>query len=226
MRRKSAIPIGAPIRLSRLGVPRLSKFNISKVRWRKLRTAWGQVIPEKRRQESNAATKDFLLLVPAEHSLRPLGESIEHIKRWKEGAEYFLAGLTEPGDATSIFYAQYFVQQEFPDLTLDDLHDMVMAYRGACVRATTEASSMAVPGTHRRTWDAWVRRVIDIFEEQGWRATAQKGYGKPSPFVSFFWELQRLIPKKYRRGSTKEALAKEIHLAQCSGPRRTPSSKE
>jgi hypothetical protein len=199
------------------------------VRWKKLETEWGHVIPERRRQEINAATKDFLLLVPAEHSLRPLGESIERIKLWKKGAEYLLAALTETGDAASIFYAQYLVQQEFPELTLDDFHDMVMAYRGACVRATTEATLMAVSGTHRRTWDAWVRKVIDIFEGQGWRPTARRddeGSTKPSPFVSFFWELQLLIPSKYRRGSTKEALAKEIHLAQRSGPRRTPSSKE
>ena len=223
-RLKPRLPVGG-IQPFKSGRPRLSKFHVSKVRWEKLETALdNRAIPEEARREINTAIKRFLLLAYAEHSKSPLSESIEHIKLWKRAAEDFLAALTAPGDAASIFYAQYFVQQEFSDLTLDELHDIVMAYRGACVRAMTEAASMAVPGPHRHAWDTLIKDLRKIFALHGWRPTARKDWvlntaRKPSRLVSFVGELQQLIPPKYRRGTqSSDALAGEIRLALRSAP--------
>ena len=41
----------------------------------------------------------------------------------------------EPGSTATIFYAEYLVQSEFPDAMLDELHDLLMSYLGACTRA-------------------------------------------------------------------------------------------
>jgi hypothetical protein len=204
-RLKPTLPIGR-IPLLKSGVPRLSKFNVSKVRWEKLETALDRAIPEEARREINTAIKRFLLLAYAEHSRSPLSESIERIKLWKRAAEDFLAALTASGDAALIFYAQYFVQQEFSDLTLDELHDTVMAYRGACVRTMTEAASMAVPGPHRHAWDTLIKDLRKIFGRHGWRPTARKDWvlntaSKPSRLVSFVDELQQLIPRNYGAGN-------------------------
>jgi hypothetical protein len=228
--RKSKIPFGT-ILLKKSGVPRLSKFNISKVRWKTFETAWGHVFPEKARQEINTAMKRALLLAKGEHSTPDLSESIERIRQWQKAADDFLAALKAPGNSTSIYYAEFFVQQEFAHITtLDDLHDIVMAFRGACVRAPDEATKMAVPGGPRRqASDTLIKDLATIFARHGWRPTARRDFEartKPSPFVSFVWELQKLMPSKYRRATTKEALAKEINLALSSGPERARRSKE
>ena len=58
-------------------------------------------------------------------------EAVKHIDRWTKAASNLLSAQTEPGSTASIFYAEYLVQNEFP-ITLDQFHDLLMSYLGAC----------------------------------------------------------------------------------------------
>jgi hypothetical protein len=100
------------------------------------------------------------------------------------------------------------------DVTFDEFHDHLMLFAGACGRALETAALIAVRGARRQAWDAWIRDLRKIWTQHRRRPTARQDDDadtKASPFVSFVWELQQLIPSEYRRGmSYKPTLAKEI----------------
>jgi hypothetical protein len=76
-----------------------SDFKVSDADWEKLQTAYGCVIPEEARWKIIAATRLMLSRAAAEHSARPLSESIEHIERLKEAANDLLTAFTAWGAA-------------------------------------------------------------------------------------------------------------------------------
>lgn len=214
-----------------------SGFKVSNADWEKLQAAYGREIPGKARGEIITATKRMLSRSIAEHSLRALSEGIKHITRLKKAANNLLAAFTASGlPSASIHLAEAAIDQELSDVTddttFDEFHDDLMLFAGACTRAPAKAALIAVHTGEAR--GAWIRDLTDICKENKWPTKARKDPDKnwkktPSPFVSFVYELQQLIPDEHRHGRTKQshdALAKEIKQAQNSGPEQTRRSKK
>jgi hypothetical protein len=222
---------------SPFGFTRPFDFKISDADWEKLQTAYGRKIPDKERGEIITATKRMLSQSAAEHSLRPLSEGIKHITRLKKATNKLLAAFTASGlPSTSIHFAEAAIDQELSDvtddITFDEFHDHLMLFAGACTRAPARAALVAVHTGEAR--NAWIKDLTDICHRNKWPTAARKDpdknkTGRPSPFVSFVYELQQLIPSEHRHGRSKQspdALAKEIKQAQNSGPERARRSKK
>jgi len=221
-----------------------SDFKVSVADWEKLQTAYGCVIAEDARPKIIAATRLMLSRAAAEHSARPLSESIDHIERLKEAANDLLTAFTAWGAAepepkpkrkkkhdaeqppkleraASIHLAEEAIEHELLPLPFDKFHDDLMHFVGACKRAPATLRSIAVPGPRRQAWDAWIRDLRDECDRCGMPIGVRKddeARTNPSLFVSFVWEFQQLIPPGYRRGSTKQALTQDIDRALSSGP--------
>jgi hypothetical protein len=208
----------------RIGFTDLSNFSLSKDDWKKLEKAYGRDIPERARDEIYTATKRMLWRSDAEHSRR-LSESIEYMARCKKKANDLLEVLTAKGP---LGYAKDCIQQEFYPLRLDKLHTYLMFLVGACQRAPTIATSLAIEVTTYQASDAWIWDLITICDRYKWPTGAAKDRpDNPSPFVALVWELQQLIPREYRRSKqSKRALAKTIgEVKRRFGPKRAQPKK-
>ena len=135
-----------------------SDFKVSNANWEKLQTAYGRKIPDKVRGEIVTATKRMLSRSAAEHSLRPLSETIKHITRLKKAANNLLAAWTASGlPSASIHFAEEAINQELADatddITFDEFHDHLMLFAGACTRAPDTAALVTVhTGEARNGW--------------------------------------------------------------------------
>jgi hypothetical protein len=193
--------------------------------WARCEIANGQPISREIREEIIAATNDFLRFASMETEAEDLNAAVERIGRYRKAAGALLNEQAEPGSTATIFYAEYLVQSEFPDATLDELHDLLMSYLGACTRAQSRAASKDEPEFRPGgSWDVWIRRLTAILTQHG-LLTANRhddeGRDRPSRFPLLVGELQNGFPSEYRRGTyTPKALESAIGRALSDRKRR------
>ncbi|MEH2524212.1 hypothetical protein V1288_002121 [Bradyrhizobium sp. AZCC 2176] len=204
------------------------KFEPNAVFWGRCETAYGRAISREIREEVVTATNNFLWIASMEAEAEDLNAAVERIGRYRKAAGALLNEQGEPGSTASIFYAEYLIQSEFPDTTLDQLHDLLMSYHGACARAQGRAASENEPEFRQgASWDTWIRNITAICKRHQLPIGSRKDDDKMrqhSPFVRLVYELQSGFDHRYLRGAhSRTAVAKAIGDARRSG-RKTAAS--
>ena len=172
------------------------------------------------------ATNDFLWFASIEPEAAEANGAAKRIGQWKKAARKLLGAQTEPGSTASIFYAEYLVQNEFP-ITLDQFHDLLMLYLGACTSAQSRAASKDEPEFRSGgSWDVWIRRLTAILKQHGLLTTVRHDVlyddeDRPSRFPLLVCELQKGFPAEYRRG-THSPKALESAIGRASSVRKRP----
>jgi hypothetical protein len=199
------------------------KFKPDAAFWKRCEAAYGQAISRELREEVITATNDFLWFASMETEAEDLNAAASRIGRYRKAVGGLLDEQAEPGSTASIFYAEYLIQSEFPDATLDQLHDLLMSFHGACTRAQSRAASKDGPEFRAGgSWDEWIRRLAAILEHHRLPNTVRHDdEGRPSRFPSLVRELQKGFPAQYRRG-TYTCKALESAIGRASSVRKRP----
>jgi hypothetical protein len=215
-----------PISFSGQAAP---KFKPYAAFWAQCDIAYGHAISREIREELVAATNKFLWFASMEAETEDLNAAVKRIGRYRTAAGALLNELAEPGSTASIFHADYLIQSEFPDATLDQLHDLVMSYYGACARAERLAASKNEPEFRQGdAWNGWIRRLTAILKQHGLPITVRHDdEGRPSRFLLLVRELQKGFPAQYRRGARSDkATDKALETAIGRTRRFTKAAKK
>jgi hypothetical protein len=221
-----------------VGFSRLADFRISAADREKIQKAFGPLIPDDVWHEIETETRRMLWLAEAEHSARPMSESLEHIDRLRTAAKHLLAAFTTPSaytmakvieedgtirrvpvpETSASNFAMELIDNELSQIagfTSDEFHDYLGSFVVACDRAPSRSASMAVKGTDHPAWDNWIEAMKGICARNRWPTGAGKDTDKQKrvpPFLVLVRELHRLFPHKYRRGGLSAgAIAKHVH---------------
>ena len=156
-------------------------------------------------------------------------EAVKRIDRWKKAASKLLSAQTEPGSTASIFYAEYLVQNEFP-ITLDQFHDLLMSYLGACTSAQSRAASKDEPEFRSGgSWDVWIRRLTAILKQHRLAKHRPprcplRRRGSPFPVSASGLRTARRLPGRIpSRNSLAESLG-ECHRSSLVGSQTATKS--
>jgi hypothetical protein len=205
------------------------KFEPDAAFWARCELAYGQAISCEMREEIIAATNNFLWFASLEAETEDLNAAIERIGRYRKATGVLLNELSQPGSTGTIFWTEYLVQCEFPDATLDQLHDLLMSCLGACTKAQSRAASKDEPEfRHGGSWDVWIRRLAAILKQHGLPITVRHDdEGRPSRYLSLVRELQKGFPAQYRRGARSDkATGKALETAIGRARRFTKAAKK
>jgi hypothetical protein len=204
------------------GVTPLWPFSISDDEWKKLETDYGCAIPPDLRGLVAAKTQTMRLRSEARQSALSIREAIRQIAgakrttvdwlKWMDGLPDEVQALILPVDEWERF-----------DLEIKPFMKLVVALcdRGLAELESDLASKEAQEAS--QPWDDWIVQLIDLFKRYKLPTFARKDTyfgdksktGRPSHFVIFIWDLQRLIERKYRQHAQScEALADAINRAR------------
>jgi hypothetical protein len=94
-----------------------------------------------------------------------------------------------------------------PTDAIHGMHEIMASFVLACDLAEKELERNRARGFQRgESWNVWVRDLADVLQERGFPTGVRKDVDKnksntSSSFVVLIQELQKLIPKRFRRGS-------------------------
>jgi hypothetical protein len=203
------------------GVTSLWPFSISDEDWKKIETHYGYAIPPDLRSAVVAKTQTMRLRSDARQSALSIRETIRQIAgqrrttgdwlKWTDGLPDEVRALIMSAD-----------EWEQLDLVIKPFMNFVVA---SCDKSLVKlesdlASKEAQDANH--PWEDWIAELIGLFKDQyGLPTSASKDVDKakpgrrPSKFVIFIRELQRLIEPQYRQHTqSDEALAAAITRAK------------
>lgn len=204
---------------------------IKEADWRRMESAYEQRLLPAVRKAVLEATQMFVLFEVYERTAEPAADAEAIITACSKTAVQFHRTLL-----TNVFrssgasvYAAHLIKSKFHDPRLNDnnrlfdaLAGVLTSFEVACTTALRDLQD-APAFKEGESWNAWVRRLIRIFEQNGLATGARKDTGnksrsdKESPFVPFVRELQHSLPPelecRYQRNSDG-ALAKAIGQAR------------
>jgi hypothetical protein len=206
------------------GVTSLWPFSISDEDWKKLETHYGYAIPPDLRSAVVAKTQTMRWRSEAWQSALPTREAKKRIARIKRAADEWLGSTDRLPDKVDEVRALIMSVDDYEQVerVINPFMNFVVA---SCDRALLElefdlASKEAQDASH--PWEDWIAELIGLFDDQYRLPTsASKDVDKakpgrrPSKFVIFIRELQRLIEPQYRQHThSDEALAAAITRAR------------
>jgi hypothetical protein len=196
------------------------ELTIADADWEHIQKAYGtELLPEMRKQIYEA-TNDFLRFVKTEYSAQPVSAARHRVKRIKKAAADFQEAIFEysqsdVGDAT--LYANHLINRSFDDPRVKNrdklrfLSRLMTSFAVACNRALSHLDNPTNRGRREgETWENWVRKLTRILDATQLPTKVRKDSDKnitkkPSPFVALVRELQKCIPKEYRRSQAHSA---------------------
>jgi hypothetical protein len=217
-----ALRMPPPKQILPFGATSVWPFTISDEDWKKLETHYGYAIPLDLRNAVVAKTQMMRLRSDAQQSALSTREAIRQIagaKRTTVDWLKWMDGLSDEVRAMLMSVDEW----ERLDLIIKPFMNFVV---GSCDEKLPDlesdlASKEAQDASH--PWEDWIVELTGLFDQYGLPTSASKGADKakpgrrPSKFVIFIRELQRLIEPQYRRHThSDEALAAAVTRARSS----------
>ena len=196
--------------------------------WERLETVLLNRIPQQLKIDIRDATESYLRLPLSEIEPSPIKPAVLRLRKISKHAQQFVDAINQGERSPAKSYAdqliaKYLAQINAPYRASDIAH-LVVYVKAACDKASDEIASGKNPGpTEWQGWQRWMLRLTDILRKEGLptavrKDTAKSRSGKVSPFVFFLYELQKMIPERYRRAqhglsALNEAIAKSRRVS-------------
>jgi hypothetical protein len=218
-------------KIPRIEVRPVQPIKLADGEWQKLEASLGKPLPQQARESITMVTNWFLESAEAESHVGSMEDALKRVERLRTRAQSFHAAIEErPVDDPTRDYVDEILAEAYAHLNSDHTeHEYVVElsvdlsrFLNACDLTLQQLEQDAQRNYWPKggAWEHWIRQLTDILEEHHLPTGARKDKskdksGRASPFVSFVFEFQTLLPKKYIRSQhSKSALAVSIHNAR------------
>jgi hypothetical protein len=214
-------------KIPRIAVRPIQPISFTDHDWQKLEAALGHSIPEEARASITLATNEFLQFAEAESNTGSMEDALNRLSQLRSSAQSFRAVIEKRVlDDPIRGYVDEALEISYERLNPDDPAGEYVAKLSADLTRFLSACDLTVQRLEHDArhnywpeggaWEHWIRQLTTILREHDLPTGARKDKsGRASPFVSFVFELQSLLPRKLVRSQhSKSALAVSIHKAR------------
>jgi hypothetical protein len=202
--------------------------------WSRIECAFGHSLPIDLRTEIVADTQSFVTLAAFEYAAPPVDAAVKRIKRLREFARELLCLLDSKMlsslRGSSALYADELIAWHLYKVVLKPSQEHkylapfaeeIRLFEKACAWALDQIDRTSYPGYWQtgEAWNNWILAVTETVRKHKLPSSVRKDTDKnklqaPSSFVNLILELQKTLPREYRRHTTPDGASQAIVRAR------------